>query len=219
VRQIPLRLPADQVREGLSPPRAAATLDALVDCARAGDTRAFRRVTEQLAPQLVRFVSGYLRGDVHTANDVVQDTFVSAWSKLGEIQNGEHLRPWLYKVARFKAISFLRKRGPRGMPMESIDQAVDNGIDLAEPHHKNPLRQAMLAEACDPRVAALRLGLARLPPTYIGVVRLHYLHGYTATETAHLLGLERAAVKMRLLRARKVLKRLVIEEMEARREG
>ena len=91
-----------------------------MDCARAGDTRAFRQVTERLAPQLVRFVSGYLRGDVDTANDIVQDTFVTAWHKLDRIREGSHLRPWLYRVARYKSISFLRRRGPRGTPMESM---------------------------------------------------------------------------------------------------
>ena len=52
-----------------------------------GDVLAFKIVTERLSPQLMRFVSSYLHGDVHTAHDVVQDTFVTAWGKLGEIRD------------------------------------------------------------------------------------------------------------------------------------
>lgn len=207
------------VSEDLARRRSPRTLEALVNCARAGDRKAFREVTEKLAPQLVRFVTGYLRGDEHTANDVVQDTFVQAWNSLDQINDGLHLRPWLYKVARFKAIDFLRRRGPHGTPMESIDYAAESGIDVAERRHVSPLRQAMLTEPADPWLGALQNGLARLPATYIAVVRLHYLHSYSAAEVARLLGLERAAVKMRLLRARKILKRLVLEEVEAGRES
>lgn len=101
--------------------------------------------------------------------------------------------------------------------MESIEYAAESGIDVAERQHISPLGQAMLAEPADPWLGALQDCLARLPATYIAVVRLHYLHGYSAAEVARLLGLERAAVKMRLLRARKLLKQLVLEEVEARR--
>ena len=190
-----------------------------MDCARAGDAQAFRKVTEALAPPLTRFITGYLRGDRDTAHDVVQETFLQAWHKLPEIESSEHLRPWLYTVARYKAISFLRRRGPGGTPMESIDVASAHGYDPATAPREGPLQQMLAEEVPDPWIGALRECLDRLPPTYLGVIRLHYLHGRSAAEVAHLLGIGKPAVKMRLLRARRLLKRLVLEEVEARREA
>lgn len=208
-----------RVSEDLTRPRGRSDLDALVECARTGDAQAFKVVTERLSPQLMRFVSSYLHGDVHTAHDVVQDTFVTAWGKLGEIRDGGHLKPWLYKVARYKAISFLRRRGPRGTPMDSIDKAKANGGEFAQQTDPPPERRAIHAEPLDPWLPYLREAVAKLPTAYIAVVRLHYLLCHTTTETAHLLGLSRTTVKMRLYRARKMLKRLILEALEADREA
>ena len=142
---------------------------------------------------------------------------MDAWHKLPTFAGGDHLRAWLYKVARFKAISFLRRRGPGGRPMDSIDHASLQGHPLREDEGQDPLRHCMHAEPTDPWIDVLRECLPRLPATYRGVVQLHYFHGHTAREVGRLLGIARPAVKMRLLRARKLLERMVLEQVEARR--
>lgn len=192
-------------------PRA---LDALLDRARAGDMKAFQRVRRRFEPALLNFVRSYVRGDDDTARDVVQETFTIAWAKLDQIRNGDHLRPWLYRVARFKAITFLRRRGPQGRAMHSLDFAAENGADYPDAAVKDPLRHAMTREAANPWLAALHAAIPKLPSLYVAVLRLYHLEGLSTKEVAGLLGLPLTTVKMRLLRGRRKLRRLVVEAMD-----
>ncbi len=184
--------------------RGTGPLDALVACARAGDARAFRDVTQELGPPLTRYVTYFLRGDADTASDVVQDTFITAWRKIDTIRDGDHLRPWLYRVARFKAISWLRRRGPRGTPMDSIERAQDGGYQLRASRAHEPTPPSS-------RVERLQAAIAKLPPIYAGAIKLHYLHGCDTRTTGELLGIPRTTVKMRLHRGRKKLRELMEE--------
>lgn len=188
-------------------------LDRLLLRARAGDTRAFRRVSEQMAPRLVRYVCIFLKGDEDTAHDVVQDTFIAAWHKLDTIRDGDHLRPWLYRVARCKAITWLRRRGPRGAPMDSIERAREMGREVADRGPGDGARMHRRGADSEAQVQALRRAVARLPPIYAGVVRLHYLRGHGTRETAQLLGVPRTTVKMRLYRARQKLRAMLERDM------
>jgi RNA polymerase sigma-70 factor (ECF subfamily) len=204
--------PAFHVREQRSP--APGSMDALLACAREGDSRAFARMRHRFEPALLNFVRGYVRGDDDTASDVVQETFTVAWDKLDEIRDVAHLRPWLYRVARFKAITFLRRRGPRGRVMHSLDLAAEHGADYPDPSSTCPLRRAMTTEAKSPWLAALRAALPRLPRRYVGVLRLYHLENLSTKEVAELLELPLTTVKMRLLRGRKLLKHLILEQMD-----
>lgn len=200
------------VREGT--PRRPGSLDALLICARAGDSRAFQRVRRRFEPALINFVRGYVRGDDDTAFDVVQETFTIAWHKLDQIRDVDHLRPWLYRVARFRAITFLRRRGPQGKAMHSLDFAAEHGADYPDPAGADPIRHAMTTEAGNPWLRALRQSIPRLPSLYVAVLRLYHLEDLSTKEVAELLELPLTTVKMRLMRGRKMLKELVLEQMD-----
>lgn len=183
-----------------------------VRSARAGDPRAFRTVAEHLGPELVRFLTYFLHGDVHAANDVAQDTLIRAWGQLDTIQDARHLRRWCYRVARCKAVSWLRRRVPPGRHMESIDFVRDDGGGAPElPGPPTPPPRE-----CDDLVSALRRAITRLPMNYAGPVHLHYVQGCSTRETADLLGLKRTTVKMRLYRARAFLRREIHRDQQKR---
>ncbi len=199
-----------------SPPRRVDPIDMLLAEARAGDARAFEQVRDRFEPALVGFIRGYMKGDDDTAMDVVQETFVVAWMKLDQIRDARHLRPWLYRVARFKAISFLRRRGPGGKAWHSLEFAAEHGADVPDPAMVDPLRQALRRDAADPWRGAVRTAIDRLPRLYVAVIRLFYDRGLTTRQVAHLLRLPRTTVKMRLLRGRALLRTLILEEMGGR---
>lgn len=184
-----------------------APVEALVDCARGGDPDAFQEVVVRFGPPLVRFVMRFTGRGAEFANDVVQDAMIAAWCNLDSIRDARHLRPWLYRVARFKAVDRLRRAGPGGVPMQSLDVGIEMDVEPKAPGSSDPARLA------DRRRRALGDAVERLlrtlPPAYAGPVRLHYLHGIPLAETARLLGLAKPTVKMRLFRARKRLRRLV----------
>ncbi|MFV1958599.1 MAG: RNA polymerase sigma factor, partial [Planctomycetota bacterium] len=177
-------------------------LDDAVRRARSGDPRAFRTVTDILGPGLVRFLTIYLAGDSHAAHDVAQDTLVRAWDSIARIQDGTHLRRWCYRVAQCKAVSWIRRRHPRGRRFESLDVVRDDTpVRPANRHTK------ALVPVEDGLAGTVRSALDRLPPNYAGPVTLYYLQGFTTRETAELLGVTRGTVKMRLYRARAFLRR------------
>jgi RNA polymerase sigma-70 factor (ECF subfamily) len=187
-------------------------MEALLECAQAGDADAFVAVRAHFEDSLMRYVTNYVRGDEVAAEDLVQETFLVAWRKLHQIQGPRHLRPWLYQVARYKAINHLRRRGPKGRPLRSLERLEAGSHEIPDPR-EDPLRRALRAEPGNPWVAALRRAIARLGRRHAAVVRLHYLRGLRTREVAELLGLTQTTVKMRLLRARKNLRKLVLEEM------
>ena len=85
-----------------------------------GDLARFDGLVRQFEAPLVRFVAALLRGDVHAANDVVQDVLVATWQSLPNLKDHDHLAAWLYRVAYRKAVSWRRRRGPNGTPFLDI---------------------------------------------------------------------------------------------------
>jgi RNA polymerase sigma-70 factor, ECF subfamily len=79
-------------------------------------------LSEYRAP-LVGFVLPMVNGDVHAAEDVVQETMLRGWQHAGELSR-EHAGPWLHKVARNVAISTYHRRR-RARPREvALDEAT-----------------------------------------------------------------------------------------------
>ncbi|MHC5011875.1 MAG: RNA polymerase sigma factor [Planctomycetota bacterium] len=216
-------------------------LDEAVRCARSGDPRAFRTLADAFGPDLIRFLTFFLRGDVHAAHDVAQDVFLRAWDAMDEMTDARHLRRWCYRVARCKAVTWLRRRGPRGLRIESLDvwrqdpeatapegppparvdlDALDEGLERSvrgthapsDPWHVTPLPREG-----DDLLHRLRDAMRRLPANYAGPVQLHYMQGYDTYETARLLGITRDTVKTRLYRARCFLRRELDREAARRR--
>ena len=104
----------------------------LVERARRGDRAAFQEVAQEVGPVLERFLARRLHLDADTVSDVVQDTLFTAWRHMDRIRDADHLRPWLFKVARYKAITWLRRRGPRGTVMDSLDMDRENGREATQ---------------------------------------------------------------------------------------
>lgn len=180
--------------------------------AQAGSEQDFDRLCARWRGPLTNFATSYCKGDATTAQDIVQETFITAWQKLDQIKDAEHFRPWLYRVARFKAINWLRKHHPRGRAPLSTDVAAERGHDVPEDGF-DPVRRAMEIEPDNPWVDAVHRAIQQLPEIYIAVVRLHYMRRLTAREISILLQLNLTTVKMRLLRARELLKPILLREM------
>jgi len=173
--------------------------------ARAGDPRAFRALIEALAPDLVRFTSFLLEGDQDGAQDVVQEVLIEAWKQLARLESAEHLRRWSYRVARCRAASWRRRHGLRWRRMQQLS-TVDENADLTPWRAQRPRSVEHVRERTA-EFRALRHALYRLPRDYGAPIQLHYLQGFGLRETAALLGVSVASVKMRLVRARACLRR------------
>ena len=138
------------------------------------------------------------------AEDVTQQTFLSALENLKGFRGEASFATWLFRIATHAALKVIRKRkGLETVSLEAATEAAD-GTD-AVPHpeyiadwrqspeqlvHKNEVRR-LLDEA-----------LARLDEKHRLVFLLRDVEGLSIKETADALGLSEANVKVRLLRAR-----------------
>lgn len=142
--------------------------------------------------------------DGHLAEDLTQETFTAAWSKIGGYEGASSLSTWLHAIAYRKFLDW-RRRCETGLPVEP-------DWDVGE------LRSA----SCDPLDAVtadeesrrLHEALARLPGVDRDVLVLHYMQGLSYREMAHVLGEPDGTVKWRTSRALENLKHLLDGECD-----
>ena len=77
--------------------------------AQEGDAEAFRTLVEEHSRQMFR-LAYRMTGNEHDAEDVVQETFLRAYSKLGRYDSRAQFSSWLYRIATNYAIDLLRRR-------------------------------------------------------------------------------------------------------------
>ena len=159
----------------------------LIAAARAGDRGAFARLV-RMHQQGVR---GFLRracGNFAEADDLAQDTFLSAWERIGQFRGESSLRSWLCGIAWRKLLasrrstSRARKRDAAYHDLSEGDGALDSAVRVA------------LAKA-----------LAALPLDQRACVAMCLAAGYSHTEAALALEMPLGTVKSHVLRGRERL--------------
>jgi RNA polymerase sigma-70 factor (ECF subfamily) len=136
-------------------------------------------------------VLGYAlrRTDPATAQDLVAEVFLVVWRRLEEVP--VDAAPWLLSVARNQLAGMRR--------VEARQVALQERVRTAEPRAEPP---PAVAEDVDPE---LMQALKRLPETDRELLCLLAWEGLDRAATAQVLGVSRAALRLRLLRARRRL--------------
>lgn len=170
------------------------TLEALVTLARDGDAAAFEHLVRQFERPALS-VACAITGDGHLAGDAVQEGFFRAWRRLGELRDPSRFPAWLTGIVRNAAIDCLRRNRRHA--------AADLPAAMPAPEDADP------AEATARRDAQRRLeqALAELDETTRMAVALRYFDGMNSEQIGRMLEISPAAVDMRLMRARRQLRR------------
>lgn len=175
---------------------AMRSVDETVRNAQRGDADAFAELIARFERTALAVAYGVL-ADGDAAGDVVQDAFVRAWQRLGELREPERFGPWLCSMVRNLAHDAQRRarRESRVRAAVSSTVQVDRGGD--------PSVQVEQRER-DERITA---ALESLDELSRAAVVMRYYDGMSSKQIAPLLGLTPAAVDMRLMRARHRLRR------------
>jgi RNA polymerase sigma-70 factor, ECF subfamily len=180
---------------------ASAVFDesALVERARAGDAAAFSELVEHYDRRVFRMAKQITQND-DDAEDVLQETFLKAYTHLSDFQGNSKFYTWLVRIAVNEALMKLRKRrSDRTVPLdEPIDTGEDEMIREIAVWDENPeetYSRDELAQILDQAVQSLK-------PAYRTVFILRDIEELSIEETAEALKLSISAVKSRLLRAR-----------------
>ena len=178
----------------------------LVAQAKAGDFAAMESLLVKYERQVFA-VARRIVGQHQDAQEVTQQTFLSAIEHLGKFREESQFRTWLLRIATNHALALLRKRAVRAGP--SLDDRDTDDTYESVPH---PEYIAVWRET--PEELAVRKetrqhveeALAMLGEKYRVVFVLRDIEELSTRETAEILGLTQEAVKVRLLRARLMLR-------------
>lgn len=177
--------------------------------AQAGDLNAFETLISRYERRIWALAKQVLQHD-QDAEDVVQDTFLTALEHLHTLREGERFGAWLKQIAVRLAYRVLAKR--KRMPTESLDALLSEDPDEDETALPRPQLVADWRDSPEvllQRKETMRLikeALQQLPEKYRVVFWLRDVEQLSTRETAEVLGISEANVKVRLLRARLMLR-------------
>jgi RNA polymerase sigma-70 factor, ECF subfamily len=163
-----------------------------------GERGAFSDLYRQLQPPMIRYVLGLLAGDRSTAEDVVNEAFVAVWQQAGQFSATGSAIGWVRRIARNKAIDWLRKQREVSLSSEAQDALFNQIPDMA----KSSL-EVMESES---DAQELRHALAQLSLEHREVVWLCYFEDKSVSEIARIVECPENTVKTRLFYARKALR-------------
>ena len=174
----------------------------LVQGLRAGDAAAYRRFVDSNSANVYNLALKLL-GDEQEAEDVLQETFLSAFRAIDRFEGRSKLSTWLYRIAYNASLMHLRKR--ERMTTFSLDQPYgeeEEASVLGELHLVDwsavPDDQLLTVEARQEMDRAI----AELPESLRSTFILRDIQGLSGAETAEILDITVQAVKNRLHRAR-----------------
>ncbi len=178
----------------------------LVEKARKGEMSAFNRLV--LRYQDMAYNVAYrIMGNGDDAADVVQDSFVKAYQRIGQLRGGS-FKAWLLRIVTNTCYDRLRYRKRR--PTVSLDEMMGDS-----PHSVH-----LRSEASGPEEAALRAereeiiqkGISMLPPDQRAVLVLSDVEGFSYREIAEIVQVPIGTVRSRLARARAKMRDYLKEE-------
>ncbi len=172
--------------------------------AKRGDREAFSRLVAA-TQRMVASVALAVTRDVQASEDIAQETYLTAWQRLGQMSNPDSFLPWLRQVARNRAIDVLRNLRHRETAVDQLDPrfaaTADSGTGPAETLGAEQ-DAVLLARAMD-----------QIPDESREVLLLFYREGQSTKTVAALLGLSDDAVRKRLERARESLREEMLASM------
>jgi RNA polymerase sigma-70 factor (ECF subfamily) len=155
-----------------------------------GDTELYGELIERYKDGLYYHCYSIVR-DEDTAEDLAQEAFIQAYSKLKKYDSSYRFSTWLYKIATNKSLDYLRKHSPLSLDTEQTAQIKS---DLPSPHQK--------AEHTE-----LRGRVDSLPAKYRSVLSLYYWQGQSYEEIAIIMDVPIGSVKGWMNRAKLILKK------------
>ena len=146
------------------------------------------------------FVYARLHGARSDAEDVTQESFMTALARIGSFDGRSSVRTWLLGIAKLKVYERLRQRDR--LRVDCIDRALSEIADRDVP-----------AEIVESEQTAVLVGaaLAELPPHYQAALTEKYVEGLTVADMAERRRCSEKAAESMLQRARRAFAEALLE--------
>ena len=174
----------------------AASDEVLIGRIAKGDRLAMQVLFARHQVRVYRFVLR-LVGNQAMAEDLISEVFLDVWRQADRFEGRSAVSTWLLAIARFKALSLMRRK-----PDEELDEEMAGAI---EDRSDDPEVSVQKKD----KSAALRKCLEVLSPEHREVIDLVYYHEKSVQEVAEIVGIPEATVKTRMFYARKRLSELL----------
>jgi RNA polymerase sigma-70 factor, ECF subfamily len=170
--------------------------EALIERIASGDKLAMQVLFARHQVRVYRFVLRLVR-DQSVAEELVGEVFLDVWRQAGRFEARSTASTWLLAIARYKALSALRRR---------TDQELD---DDKAATIEDPGDSPEVAVLKKNKGEVLRQCLTALTPEHREIIDLVYYHEKSVEEVAQIVGIGENTVKTRMFYARKRLSELL----------
>ncbi|WP_029582464.1 RNA polymerase sigma factor [Bradyrhizobium sp. URHD0069] len=175
----------------------------LVQRARNRDEPAIRSIMQSNNRRLYRLARGILRNDSE-AEDVVQETYLRAFTHLQDFRGDSSLATWLARIAMNEALGRLRRQRPgvewTSLPPGTLEaQVIQFPLSAVSEDPEKSMAQREIQHVVEHAID-------ELPNAFRIVFITRVIEGMNVEETSELLGLKPETVKTRLHRARTMLR-------------
>jgi RNA polymerase sigma-70 factor, ECF subfamily len=170
--------------------------EALVGLIADGDKRAMQVLYARHNVRVYRFIVR-LTGNTSLAEDLVSEVFLDVWRQADAFEAKAQVSTWLLAIARYKALSALRRRS---------EEQLDDQVAAAIPDTSDDPETAMYHKD---RNTLVQKCLSQLSPAHREVIDLVYYHEKSVDEVAKITGVPAATVKTRMFYARNKMQELL----------
>jgi RNA polymerase sigma-70 factor (ECF subfamily) len=170
--------------------------DVLIGRIANGDRLAMQVLFARHHVRVFRFVLRLVRNEA-SAEDLISEVFLDVWRQAGRFEGRAAVSTWLLAIARFKALSALRRK-----PEQELDEETAAAIEDTSDTPDVTLEKKETG-------AVIKKCLSSLSAEHREVVDLVYYHEKSVEEVAEIVGIPEATVKTRMFYARKKLAELL----------
>jgi RNA polymerase sigma-70 factor (ECF subfamily) len=161
-----------------------------------GDRLAMQALYARHHVKVFRFVLRLVRNEA-SAQDLISEVFLDVWRQAARFEGRSAVSTWILAIARFKALSSVRRRKEAQLDEEEAE-AIEDEADTPEV----ALQKKDTGEV-------LRQCLAKLSPDHREIIDLVYYHEKSVEEVAEIVDIPENTVKTRMFYARKKLAELL----------
>jgi len=176
----------------------------LVEEALTGCSHSFRQLVEQNHRRIRLYLGRYVHCS-EEVDDIAQEVFCVAFSRLSHFRGEAKFSTWLIGIARNKALEFLKAETKRRTSRKQFFEAeiASQRVARLEEQHDS-------GEMAERRIRAMQLCLDHLPEQSRELINRYYFDQQSASDIADASSVSAGSIRMKLLRIRQILQKCIV---------
>lgn len=180
----------------------------LIRKAMEGDQKAYAEIVHRYRNQIYNLILRMVRRR-EEAEDLTQETFIKAFNALARFNAEYAFSTWLYKIAVNNCIDYFRKKRLKTFPIDNPITSKEGELQREFPDQQAGPDQGLMDKE---RHMTIQEAIDSLPEKYRQAILLRHAQDKSYEEIALVLGIPIGTVKVRIFRAREMLKKKLREQ-------